>query len=181
MRSAALVPTVFSMRSYFLILAVFLLAQCKTNQVYYQPKEKTEGEGYIVFHSKTPKGTILVDEHGLSCLKDTLLQSFRDNLPHMGISRQTKRLYIDLTPWVKDSTSCNGLYIYRTFTGTINAYYRDGTPYYFFAINGNQALFFGHDDVEGNRKKLESFKGMPIYPEMLEYEDQILNNLILIK
>lgn len=167
-----------------LVLVLFLLIQCKTNQHLTTATVKTSEDGYeyIEFYSKINKATIKVSQYGSSCLKDSLLQSFQYNFLQ-GISKKwdVRLAYLAVSPLVTDSTACDGLYIYRIRVGTYSARYVNGTPYQLYAIKGNEVLFFSDDDVEGNRKKLETLKGTPVYQEMLKYERNILKNLILIK
>lgn len=122
-------------------------------------------------------------EHdGLSCLRDSLLQSFQDNfLREISKDWGVKLAYLGVRSFVTDSSSCDGLYIYRIRVGTISARYVNGAPYQFYVIKGNNVLFFKHDDIEGNKKKLEGLKEMPLYQEMMKYEQNILKDIILIK
>lgn len=182
-------------RSNCILLMLFLLIQCKTNQHAGAIVKTEDDEVYTQFYSKI-NGTVIKlyqTDDRLSCLKDSLLQSFQYNLPRLIMEDlNVSAIYLDATPFVTDSTACEGLYIYRTWAGAPKHVrkkyvyrgaprYLRGAPYHFYAINGNEVLFFKREDIEENKKKLARLKGMPVYEKILKYEQNILNNLILIK
>lgn len=154
------------------VFVLLLLTQCKVNQGS-SDKGIPDDENYIGFYSKKNGTTVRLYQNGFSCLKGSPLKSFQYNLPRL-IREDLKLEQFDLevTPFVKDSSSCEGLYIYRTFIGGRTPRSLNGMPYHFCAINGNNFLFFNKDDTEGNRKKLDAFKGEPIYSGNIEVREE---------
>lgn len=172
-----------------LILVLFFLIQCKTNQRSAETGKIPDGK-YIKFHNKINRATIYVYQDSSNCLKDSLLQSFRNSLPTLALKNfnivlkefHVKRIYVKIKPLITDSTACDGLYIYSVHTESVlsSSRYSNGTPYSLYAVKGNDVLFFSKD-TEENKKKLASLKGMPLYQKMMKYEQNILRNLIIIK
>jgi hypothetical protein len=166
-------------RNGYLVLILFLMAHCKKDQYYSEVKKSELGGEYIEFYNKRRKARVRLHQYGVNCLNDSLVQSFQDNLVKWKIKKW--KFDLSLMPFVSDSTSCEGIYIYRIRSGAISARYVGGAPHYFCAIDANEFLFFDHENMEENKKKLDRFKGSPLYPEMLKYEKSILKDLILIK
>jgi hypothetical protein len=163
----------------YLVLAFFIFLQCKANQ----QTDLIPDEKYLEFYSKKNKATIKLNDDDLRWLPGPLLPSFKQNLPRLFLkSVKYKEIYFEIIPFEKDSTSHDGLYIYRTFAGLRSIYYANhATPYNFLAMKGDTVLFFEHDKPEENKRNLERLKEVSTYPKILKYEEKILRNRIWIK
>lgn len=129
-------------RGIYLVLVAFLLVQCKMGHRSASTGGIQTGKT-INYYSKKNRTNIQVYEDSVSCLKDSLLYSFQQQFPRVTEKGwKVERVYVRVIPLVKDSTSCEGLYMYRARSGTISARYVNGTPYYFYAVKSNEVLFF---------------------------------------
>lgn len=160
------------------VVQLILTIQCnhKTNVNYLNQQEK------ISFYSDINMAKITIYDDSAACIRGATLNSFKSKFPIIVKNVGTiESIQIEIISLVKSDESCNGLFIYRTFFGgNFIPYYVHGTPYYLFALKDNEVIFF-EENEDDNLKKMEGLEGIEVYDQILQYKENILNNLILVR
>lgn len=136
--------------------------------------------GKIVFYSKSNKTKFILSEHESNCIANVkILNSFIDSIPEIiNKENKLKQATLSIRPLFKDSLNCNGIFIYKIYSGNISRKYSyEGDVYNIFSIIDQKVIFF--DDNKDKNILRVAYLKMYIPSQIIEmYNDNMVNNEI---